>query len=424
MGLHNYQMGMLASRNRWVQCGAALALPALVVALYALTSQPPEQSQLVLLAGALVLSAFFGGLSSGLCATAVAVPLAVIFLHADLATALTLVAFGALSSALLEAARRQRTLQPPESTPVETPADERRVGDDRFSVVFHAAPVAIMIVRLSDGRFVDVNSAFTDVSGYTRAQAIGRTSTELRLWVEPRQLIDTLRKNRHSDVQSLQILHANGEIRDVLASVTLTYFDDEAHLLITAADVTERKRARQMEHIAHHDTLTNLPNRLLLQRRLEEALERARAGGRLSAVLFIDLDRFKQVNDRFGHRAGDELLRLAAARLQSRLRATDTLARVGGDEFVVLLEDIATREEAEAIAAGLVQQMASPFALSSGREAHIGASIGLSYFSGETTDAEALVQQADAALYAAKNAGRSTVRVYRPSRPGANAGAA
>lgn len=186
-------------------------------------------------------------------------------------------------------------------------AAEKRATEERFAAVFHSVPLAIMFVRLADGVIVDVNSAFTELWGYRRRDAVGRTSAEMHLWVEPAQLIQKLRENRHCDAQELQARHSSGEVRDVLVSVAIVYIETAAHLLVTAADMSERNRVRQMEHVAHHDTLTNLPNRLLLQHKLRELLERAASAASGSAVLFIDLDRFKAVNDSYGHRAGDEL---------------------------------------------------------------------------------------------------------------------
>lgn len=326
---------------------------------------------------------------------------------------LFLAVIGIFSSVLIALLRRQRTNVRRAWDAAEAQAADRRASDERFATVFHATPTAIMIVRLSDGKLVDVNYAFVELWGHTQEQALGRTSLQLNLWAEPAQLIEKLKGNRHSDTQELQIRRSSGETCEVLASVRLIQLDGSAHLLITATDVTERNRALELEHKAHHDTLTDLPNRLLLHARLREARERTAARGTPSAMLFVDLDRFKQINDTFGHNAGDELLRLAAARLSNRIRSTDTVARVGGDEFVILLDGLRNAREAESIAADLVQQMAAPYYLSRGREVQIGASVGIGYF-GDAHSDDLLIEQADAALYAAKCAGRNTVRVFRP----------
>jgi diguanylate cyclase (GGDEF)-like protein/PAS domain S-box-containing protein len=287
--------------------------------------------------------------------------------------------------------------------------------EDRFSMIFNAAPFAIMLVRISDGQIVQTNAGFNELWGYTRAEVLGRTGIDLNLWVEPARLIEQLRENRHSDAHELQIRRQDGVVRDVVATVAMVHLDG-AHLLITAADVTEQNRARKLEHLAHHDTLTQLPNRHMLWSVLEGVGERARRSAGVTALLFLDLDRFKAVNDTLGHRAGDELLRLVAARLQRRLRAHDLLARVGGDEFVVLLEHLDDRAQARAVAKELIEQIAHPFVLADRSEVRIGISIGITYVTDDTVDVDALIAQADEALYVAKTSGRNELHEYEPRR--------
>jgi diguanylate cyclase (GGDEF)-like protein/PAS domain S-box-containing protein len=297
-----------------------------------------------------------------------------------------------------------------------TPSATSRDDDERFSIVFNSAPVAIMLVRINDGRIIDVNMAFTELWGYVRAEALGRTGIELQLWIEPARLIEQLKQNRHADAHELKIRCKEGEIRDVLASVTMTHLDGGAHLLITAADLTERYRARQLEHLAHHDTLTQLPNRRMLWTALRDIGARTAENRATSAVLFLDLDRFKVVNDTLGHRAGDELLRLVAARLQRRLRTGDLLARIGGDEFVVVLENLQDRAQARVVANELMKQIARPFQLADRCEVHIGMSIGISYVTESAAELDVLLEQADAALYRAKETGRGGILEFEPRR--------
>lgn len=417
-------MRMKFSRSMLSAYAAAIALPAAVLLLRELITVRlgDHQPLLLLFVAPAAVSALLGGLRPGLLATAVSLMLVEYFVlpptgawrltaqSIELALLLLLVCvFGVV---LIEALRRKQASLERALTAAEALAVEQRATHDLFSTVFHSAPAAIMVARLSDGQLVDANSAFTELWGYTRGEALGRTSNELDLWIEPAQLIQQLKANRHSDVQALQIRRKSGEARDVLVSVTMIQLEAGAALLITAQDMTVHRRAQDMERMAHYDTLTNLPNRLLLQTRLREALARVRAERRPAAVLFIDLDRFKQVNDTFGHARGDELLRLAAARLQGRLRAGDTLARVGGDEFIVLLDQIVEPSAAEAVAVDLVHHMSAPFALGGGNLVQIGASIGVNVLSPDARDVEQIVQQADEALYAAKSAGRNTVCVF------------
>lgn len=172
----------------------------------------------------------------------------------------------------------------------------------------------------------------------------------------------------------------------------------------------------QLHHLAHHDSLTGLPNRTLLNLRLRHSVERSLRSGEICAVLFLDLDGFKAVNDRLGHHAGDELLRQVSARLRGRIRQNDTLARLGGDEFVIIMEGIAHQREAERLAAALIERVSTPFELSDGNRAEIGASIGIAFCPEHGADATSLLRNADGALYDAKSAGRGVWRTHEPTQ--------
>jgi len=184
-------------------------------------------------------------------------------------------------------------------------------------------------------------------------------------------------------------------------------------------DITERKRAElRLAHLALHDALTGLPNRTLFLDRLQHALDRAGRTGRQVAVLFVDLDRFKGVNDALGHEAGDSLLQQVAQRLQSCVRSSDTLARLAGDEFTVLLEDVAGVHEAQAVAERIQAALQEPF-LVAGQQLAVTASVGVALSGPETRQAEELLRRSDAAMYRAKSWGRNRVCVHGPVAPSA-----
>ncbi|HEU4604267.1 MAG TPA: sensor domain-containing diguanylate cyclase [Steroidobacteraceae bacterium] len=326
-------------------------------------------------------------------------------------TVLALVLGGAALIAIL-AIRRLVRVPTDAASPTEN-VDEPVLGDSQFALIFNSAPVAMMIVRIADGRIAVVNHACCELWGYTRDEFEGRTSTELQLWIEPVQFIKTLTENRNSDSHELPIREKSGNRRDALVSVTMIQLAGCAHLLITAADITPQKRAQVMEHIAHHDTLTNLPNRLLLHSKLQEVASRIDSAGVLGALLFVDLDGFKRVNDTLGHAAGDELLRLVSARLQHDVRAEDMVARIGGDEFVVLLSNLRHLAEARGVGEMLLKKLNEPFTLPGYGQVSISASIGIRYLRPGETDMEATICEADAALYQAKRAGKGRVRVYQ-----------
>ncbi|MFZ2157503.1 MAG: GGDEF domain-containing protein, partial [Bradyrhizobium sp.] len=174
-------------------------------------------------------------------------------------------------------------------------------------------------------------------------------------------------------------------------------------------DITEHKQAEErIQRVAHHDSLTGLPNRLLFNDRLHQALSLAKRDSRQFALLYLDLDKFKPVNDRLGHAAGDELLQAVAARIRSEVRESDTVARIGGDEFALILPDVARREEAETVARKIVATVAAPFRLGGqGPSVDIGTSIGIALYPVDGRDTDALVTAADAAMYRAKEAGNS-----------------
>lgn len=184
----------------------------------------------------------------------------------------------------------------------------------------------------------------------------------------------------------------------------------------THQEITERKLAEERAaHLAYFDSLTNLPNRRLLDDRLEHALAQAQRNGRTLALMFIDLDNFKPVNDTWGHQVGDQLLIEVARRLKQSVRASDTVARTGGDEFVLLLPEIAAAGDAETVARKILTELRKPVELHEGIQATTPPSIGIAICRSGLNDAATLTKQADLAMYAAKHAGRNCYRIYEPN---------
>jgi diguanylate cyclase (GGDEF)-like protein/PAS domain S-box-containing protein len=200
-------------------------------------------------------------------------------------------------------------------------------------------------------------------------------------------------ESRHLEVRLLPHIGGQGKV--------LGYFS-------VTTDITEHKLAElRMQRVAHHDGLTGLPNQLLFNDRLDQTISLAKRDSREFALLYLDLDKFKPVNDALGHAAGDELLKAVATRIRREVRESDTVARVGGDEFIVILPDIDSREDAESVARKIIAALAAPFQLGSQKQSvDIGTSIGIAVYPADARDAEALVRAADAAMYRAKQAGR------------------
>jgi diguanylate cyclase (GGDEF)-like protein len=186
-------------------------------------------------------------------------------------------------------------------------------------------------------------------------------------------------------------------------------------IVINYRDVTERKLAEeQLQHLAYRDTLTDLPNRFLFQDRLEHAIDQARRRNYGLAVMYIDLDRFKVVNDTLGHAAGDRLLQVVSTRLCDVLRADDTISRLGGDEFAVILPEIGRPEDAGWVARKLLKSLRESVDVD-GHEIHVTGSIGISIYPTDGEDVTTLLKHADAALYRAKDLGRNTVQLFASS---------
>ena len=198
-------------------------------------------------------------------------------------------------------------------------------------------------------------------------------------------------------------------------SITTILLVYDAHLESRTRKHNEQleKANAQLEHAATHDSLTGLPNRVLLADRLAQATAQSERHSRGFAVLVVDLDRFKAINDSLGHLAGDGMLKEAARRLGRMLRKADTLARLGGDEFVLVLNEVSSPRDAESVASKVLTSLAEPFVLS-GLDVQISASIGISVFPQDGRDAETLLQHADAAMYHAKKNGRSSFQFFAP----------
>jgi diguanylate cyclase (GGDEF)-like protein/PAS domain S-box-containing protein len=417
-----------------------------------------------------------------------------------------------------------------------------RQSEERFARVFHSSPDAIVISRLADGTYIDVNEAWEKMCGYARDEVLGKRSTDLGIWVDPAdrdRLIQLLSGNktvrdfefrlrrrdgfvaeallsgevvtvggeeclltllsditerkraeaqlRASERRFADVLEAAGEyvwesdlnahytfassrlervlgypIAELLGKGAVDFmppaeaervrawfaanrrpgqpFKNLEHISTTAdgrtiwqqvsgvpifdadgklqgyrgtgLDITERKEAEQrIEELATRDSLTQLPNRRLLMDRLSQGILAAQRNRTLLGVLFIDLDRFKTINDSLGHAAGDSLLKQVAQRIGALMRKGDTLARLGGDEFVVVLEELREPERAGSIAQKLIDALSKPFSIES-RELNTSASVGVSVFPNDAQDGATLLRNADMAMYFAKEHGRHNYQFY------------
>jgi diguanylate cyclase (GGDEF)-like protein/PAS domain S-box-containing protein len=297
-----------------------------------------------------------------------------------------------------------------------------RVSEERYRTAFQMSLDSINLNRLSDGIYVECNNAFLETTGYTREEVIGHGSIELNIWensADRGRLVEML--NRRGVCRNLEarFRKKNGEMYWGLMSASVIELEGVPCILSISRDISEVKTAQdEIRHLAFYDPLTELPNRRLLLERLRQTVTASKRSGRQRALLFIDLDNFKSLNDTLGHAVGDLLLKEVGERLTGCIRAVDTAARVGGDEFVVILEDLGkTSEEAAARAGSVAEKILSsitqPYVLA-GRECRSTASMGITVFGDGKESSAAILQQADIAMYQAKAAGREAIRFFAP----------
>jgi diguanylate cyclase (GGDEF)-like protein/PAS domain S-box-containing protein len=298
-------------------------------------------------------------------------------------------------------------------TEIKLAEEEVRTSGERLRAILEASPIGVAISRPEDGLVLFANTRLAELHGLAPDQLVGTSAR--RFYVDP----DDRERLRER-------LAAEGRVRDAeipfrreggrtfwsLLSMDTLDFQGQRALLTWLYDVSQLKEAHeQLARLAHFDPLTGLANRRMFMDQLRQVLARARRKRSRGALLFCDLDGFKEVNDTLGHEFGDWLLTETGRRLQACVREVDLVARVGGDEFTVVLEDLRTPRDAEAVADKVVETVAKPFRWQA-REAQVGISVGIAYFDDTDRDIDALVGDADRAMYLAKRAGKGTFRVH------------
>lgn len=290
-------------------------------------------------------------------------------------------------------------------------------SERRFRTAFNGAGTGMALVGI-DGRFLRVNDELVRITGYSEDELLETSFiaiTHADDQAAGRSLIRRmLAGGQRTFLGEQRYVHKTGTVVWVLVSSSLVVDDADRPLyfITQVQDITERKRAEDLlEHQALHDPMTGLPNRTLLLDRLEHAMARCSRTGQMAAVLFMDLDRLKLVNDSMGHEAGDMLLKGVARRIETTLRPQDTAARHGGDEFVIVCEDLENAEQAVAIAERVGSVLAEPFALPAG-EVYVTASIGIAVSRSEGDTPESLLRDADAAMYRAKEKGKARYELF------------
>ena len=297
--------------------------------------------------------------------------------------------------------------------------------------LIESSPVAIIAVGL-DGLITEMNTAAERLVGYRREELAGKSS--MRVLHLPGEIEDRARALSHELGERIDgdAVFTARPMRGLVEEAEWTYVrKNGSHVLVqltfsamrdtqqrvtgwlgVAVDITERKRMEEYaSYVAQHDSLTGLPTRTLLHDRLEKAMQRAQRNSTKIGLMMVDLDNFKRVNDLMGHSIGDELLVAVAKRLEKFVRKSDTVARMGGDEFIVLLDDLKTVEDGEKLAEKLVTVLSKPIVLN-GEENSMSASIGLCFYPDGGHDTGTLLKNADAAMYFAKSQGRNMFQVF------------
>ncbi len=290
-----------------------------------------------------------------------------------------------------------------------------REAEERFRRSFHDSAAGMAIVS-TDGSWLQVNQALADLTGYPRAELTGKSFADIThpddVDAESEAIRQLVAGERRRHLTEKRCVRADGRL--VWVSLSLSPVRDEAgntlYLISQMQDVTKRKRTEaKLAHQAMHDPLTGLPNRTLFTDRMQLARARLERGGSL-ALLFCDLDDFKEVNDSFGHEAGDRILMQVADRLRSILRPSDTVSRFGGDEFALLCEGVEP-EAAERIASRIAEAFAAPFTID-GNEVSLSASTGIVFTGDPDVELDRLMSDADLAMYTAKQNGGARHAVF------------
>jgi diguanylate cyclase (GGDEF)-like protein/PAS domain S-box-containing protein len=292
-----------------------------------------------------------------------------------------------------------------------------RQSEERFRTIFDSINDLIILHDLETGAFVEINQRASEMFGYTRDELLKLKIGDLSENKPPYMAQNLLSEMQKARSGTPQTFDWRGKAKDgrlfwLELSICRATFGGRDFLLATAREISRRKEAEgQLKRMAQFDVLTGLANRGVFVAEVARAIERARRGDRSFAVLYLDLDHFKDVNDTLGHPIGDRLLQSVAERLQANVRAIDVLARFGGDEFALLMADIGDPTDAGVLADKLLHIMVKPFLLD-GNQIQSGVSIGVATYEPNAPDAEALLAHADVVLYRAKSEGRHTYRFF------------
>jgi diguanylate cyclase (GGDEF)-like protein/PAS domain S-box-containing protein len=290
-----------------------------------------------------------------------------------------------------------------------------RLSEERFRMLFEANRAVMLTIEPDSGAIVAANKAAIDFYGYTKDQLLKMLISDINA-LHNEDVAQEIKQAQHEERNHFYFRHAlaSGDIRDVEVHSGPIDWNGKEVLYLIIHDVTDRKRAEEeLEHIAYYDPLTGLPNRRLKSDRLRQAIAHSKRNGTSVGVCYMDLDGFKTINDRFGHETGDMILVKIAERLQDTLREQDTISRIGGDEFVLILSDLTGIQQSTQILDRVLEEIARPITIE-GTELTVSGSIGLTLYPEDDSDPDILLRHADQAMYWAKEEGKNCYHLFDP----------
>ncbi len=286
---------------------------------------------------------------------------------------------------------------------------------EKYQISFHQVPYAILLTKMADGEIIEVNEGFERLAGFTKEEAVGKTTLGLNIWLRQEDrafVVDELAKGNRVHEHKIQFRHKSGQHLTGLMSSSIVYIRDEACMLTTVSDITQQSQMTDKLHdMAMHDGLTGLPNRSLFYDRFVQAAATALREGKKMAILSMDLDAFKTINDDYGHPTGDRVLVEVGKRLNGLLRKGDTVARFGGDEFIFMLWDVPDTQTLIPVLDRLMDSFLPPLSVDQ-QPIQVSISAGVAMFPDDGTDIDVLLKKSDEAMYRVKETGRKNYAMY------------
>ncbi len=293
--------------------------------------------------------------------------------------------------------------------------DEVQNEKEKYNTAFNSSPYAILLTRLSDGKIFEVNDGFINITGYRPSDVIGKTTTDANFWLkeEDRLMVaDELAKGNEVNEVEMQFRNKRGDVLTGILSSKMIIANNEKCILTSVSDITEISKMRKKLHdMAMRDALTGLPNRILFYDRFIIAKANAQRGDKSVAIVSLDVDHLKSINDHFGHDAGDKVLVTSGNRLSGLLRATDTVARFGGDEFMILITEISNKNDADKIVKKINECLSRPISIGE-HTVRVTASTGIALYPEDGSDIDDLIKKSDQEMYRVKENRRNNIQFF------------